>query len=693
MRTGLKAIALCLCMAGVSNGFAADPNPLVAMKKDKMFQTLGPALHAMTRTAPLKLVPHARVTEKARVNQLFRFDRERGCAVVDVVAAQDTEALVSLMEEMGMQNMTSYGPVVSGCITISDLESVAASELVHFARPAAATTHVGLVTTQGDRSMRTDEVRDNLGVDGRGVRVGILSDSFECLQGPLFEGNPFTTVTQDITNDDLPPDVVILSDSTSEDCTDEGRAILQLVHDVAPGAAGAFHTASNGQADFAKGILELAYQAGSDVIVDDVIYFAEPMFADGIIAQAADTVKSWGIPYFSAAGNNARDSYESEFRPSGDFGLIGERHDFDPNKDSDPLQWITVGADGVTVISFQWDEPYFTVSGEPGAASDLDFLFYFDDDSPVDICNPDGLPVVCQIPGTADSLGGDPVEVIAISNGLNKPINVNISIELFSGPAPKLIKYVVFGRSGFTPNEFDTQSPTIYGHSNAAGAEAVGAATFSQTEEYPQPDPLGLVDVECIPACLNDFSSAGGVPILFDQEGNRLAAPEIRLKPGITGPDGGNTTFFSRDNIRDGDEFPNFLGTSASAPHVAAATALAISARGEGLAQDGRFRLCKPEDNENVQVEPSKALALLNTGARFRDCEELQPDDYLDALRATAQDMSLRVFSTDRFPPERGGGTAVAVPEVPDAPQGFDFDTGFGFIDAEEFFEAVAELD
>jgi hypothetical protein len=204
---------------------------------------------------------------------------------------------------------------------------------------------------------------------------------------------------------------------------------------------------------------------------------------------------------------------------------------------------------------------------------------------------------------------------------------------------------------------------------------------FSHTEEFPQPDPLGLVDVKCIPACLNFYSSAGGVPILFDQQGKRLAAPELRLKPEITGPDGGNTTFFFLDSNRDDDEFPNFFGTSASAPHVAAATALAISARGEGIAQDGRFRMCRPEDKENVQVEPSKALELLNAGARFRDCEELQPDDYLDALHATAQDMTLRAF------PATDGGTAVPVPN----PKGFDFDTGFGFIDAVEFLKVVAD--
>lgn len=55
------------------------------------------------------------------------------------------------------------------------------------------------------------------------------------------------------------------------------------------------------------------------MVVDDVIYLAEPMFQDGIIAQSVDSVVARGVAYFSAAGNNARQSYQSRFRPSGKF--------------------------------------------------------------------------------------------------------------------------------------------------------------------------------------------------------------------------------------------------------------------------------------------------------------------------------------------------------------------------------------
>src|SRR5262249_25226969 len=150
-------------------------------------------------------------------------------------------------------------------------------------------------------------------------------DSYNCKGG----------ASADIGTGDLPATVNVLSDLSGSACssaTDEGRAMMQIVHDVAPGAALAFYTASNGTANFANGILALRQTGGARVIVDDELYFAEPMFQDGVIAQAVDSVVQQGALYFSAAGNFANHSYESAFRGSGIIGSTtgGERHDFDP---------------------------------------------------------------------------------------------------------------------------------------------------------------------------------------------------------------------------------------------------------------------------------------------------------------------------------------------------------------------------
>src|SRR6185369_1220061 len=98
--------------------------------------------------------------------------------------------------------------------------------------------------------------------------------------------------------------------------TDEGRAMAQIVHDVAPGAAIMFETAFNGMASFANSIIDLASH-GAKVIVDDVTYFAETAYQDGPIAQAINQVVAGGAVYFSAAANDGRNGFEAVYSDSG----------------------------------------------------------------------------------------------------------------------------------------------------------------------------------------------------------------------------------------------------------------------------------------------------------------------------------------------------------------------------------------
>lgn len=613
--------------------------------------------------------------------------------VVDIVARNDASVLAQNLRSRGVEVYAVAGRIISAAVSPNFLATVADYQAVHRVHVAAAKTSAGRVTTQGDRSMQTDRVRETFDVDGSGLRVGALSDSFNCRFTPL-SSSPFTTAAEDFANDELPRDVDVLSDITNAGCTDEGRAILQLVHDVAPGARGAFHTAFNGQADYAEGIRRLAVEAGSDIIVDDVFYTTEPMFSDGIVAQAVNQVRSWGVAYYSAASNHGRKSYESPFRPSAEVGLAGVRHDFDPGPGVDTLQSVTVAAETDTSLSFQWNEPYFSVSGAPGSASDIDVLFYFDDGSLVPVCN--GALEVCQLPGVATNTGGDPIELPRIRNTSTAAVNVNIAIELFAGTPPTLMKYIYFeDPSVFTLNEFDTQSGTVFGHMNATGAETVGAAAFTQTEEFPQPAPL--LGTPCVPACVNDYSSAGGTPVFFDTDGNPLPVPEVRLKPGVVGPDGGNTSFFFADSIRDDDNLPNFFGTSAAAPHVAAAAALVFERTESGLSEIDsgaeKWTICERVVKDKRVVfktkerRPKQAQALIESGkATFRACGAFSADEVITLLRATAQDMRLRAF------PANAVGEVGIATEV-DSPEGFDFDTGFGMVDLVAAFEALPDSD
>ncbi len=110
--------------------------------------------------------------------------------------------------------------------------------------------------------------------------------------------------------------------------TDEGRAMAEIIHDVAPAADMAFHYRPVRTGILCTGITALA-NAGCKVITDDIIYFAEPFFQDGVIAQAVDKVKQKGISYFASAGNKDVRSYESEYR-STDFYPFRNRGRYSP---------------------------------------------------------------------------------------------------------------------------------------------------------------------------------------------------------------------------------------------------------------------------------------------------------------------------------------------------------------------------
>ena len=228
------------------------------------------------------------------------------------------------------------------------------------------------VISQGDTAQRSDIARKKYGVNGKGVKVGVLSDSYNNLgtakkgvkQGELpGPGNPFQF--------HKPVDVLEDLDSGGED---EGRAMLEIVHDVAPGSTLAFHTAFLGEADFAQGIQDLA-DKGCQVIADDVSYFDEPFFQDGIIAQSVDESKKKGVAYFSSAGNDWLNSYEYAYQSS-DVELLGPGAGTAQNFSAagDPpvyAQPVYIPPGGTLVSSFQWDQSSYTASGV-GASSDLD---------------------------------------------------------------------------------------------------------------------------------------------------------------------------------------------------------------------------------------------------------------------------------------------------------------------------------
>jgi subtilisin family serine protease len=480
----------------------------------------------------------------------------QGLIGIDAIASgNDGSSLLQSLQALGLTHGSYYKKVVSGFFPADKIDALETLAGLHYAAAAHAPLRsAGSVVTQGDRSMKADMARSNFGATGRGTKVGILSDSYNALGG----------AAAGVASGDLPADAQILLDVAGPGLVDEGRAMAELVHDIAPEAKIAFHTALTGQAGFANGIRALA-DAGCQIIVDDIAYLNEPFFQDGIIAQAVEEVSKRKVTYFSAAGNHSDNSYEAPFVNS-HFELPGgwgQPHNF---ANGDWLQSITIAPGQSIRITLQWDDPFFSVTGSAGTKTDMDMLVFL------------GGVLFPNLSAIDDNLAsGDPVEILGLFNGGAAPVTIELALAKYAGPDPRLVKWVNFANSNFPPFiEYLNNASTVVGHANAESAIAVGATAWFNTPAFNPALPVPMI---------NNFSSRGGAPVFFQPDGKRtgLGTGKYRNKPDLVGPDGGNTTFFTFDIANDDDPFPNFFGTSAAAPHVAGVAALMQSVRNNTL--------------------------------------------------------------------------------------------------------------
>ncbi|MGZ8524352.1 MAG: MBG domain-containing protein, partial [Chitinophagaceae bacterium] len=489
-------------------------------------------------------------------NEIFILDNS-GKVMIEVVSktANDNTLKADLIA-LGMTSIVDNGPhifVITGFFPINNLPQLNGNARIEYVRPLyPAISNAGQVTTQGDSTMRSHNVRGRFGVDGSGVKIGVISDSY----------NSKLVAQNDVDQGDLPgiksggqlndnPEPVQVLEDLPQRGNDEGRAMLQIVHDVAPKSKLAFRTGFLTAGHFAKGIQELAdpYLAGGpcDVIVDDITYVTEPFLQDGKVAQAVDQVAAQGVTYFSSAGNFGNKSYESVFNGVTNTSVIatGQIHQFG-GAAADIYQTVNLKPGSYTIV-LQWSDEFHSLGSADGVQTDMDLYLV-------------GANGYTLFGFNRSNLFGDPFEVCPFT--VKEETLAKLMVVRAAGINNVRFKYIIF-RGDATIQDYPSGTSTIVGHPNANGAIAVGAMLYANFPAFTPVWP-GVAS----------FSSRGGTSTLKNN------VFTIRNKPELIGPNGVNTTVnLGGAAFNDGDPYPNFFGTSAAAPHAAAVGALLIQGR------------------------------------------------------------------------------------------------------------------
>ncbi|MGB7293421.1 MAG: S8 family serine peptidase [Thermodesulfobacteriota bacterium] len=485
-----------------------------------------------------------------------KYDQEGMAQVYITLYELNQENLDKLKSEgVNIEIYDESQNLVQGKIEPDNIDNISALPFVKFIDlPNYGFNNAGSVQTEGDAVLMADEAREAFGVDGMGIKVGVISDGIDGLTESLGTGDlppgginiPTSPLTGGgISIDDPCPG---FSPATSTpgarpDVTTgaEGTAMLEIIHDVAPGVELYFAPGLASDLEHRRSRRCLTEEV--DIIADDIAFFnAGPYDGTSAVSQEGTDSVLAGVSNFIAVGNDALNHYQGMFSDTDGDGV----HEFDVslgqpfNDNSGETLNITIPAGAVVSITLQWNDPF------GGSGNDYD-LFLVTPGDPADVLT------AGVISGSINFQDGDdnPAETISgLLNDTGVPVTVGIVI---IDP----LKVLALGNA--SPREFDLF--------------VLGIPDIPGLDEFhvPQSSVPNNSDADLV--CSIGASGLGVLQSINDIRPYSSRGPtnDGRIKPELVAPDGVSITGAGGFSVP-------FFGTSAAAPHAAGVAALILEA-------------------------------------------------------------------------------------------------------------------
>ena len=609
---GFVAAVLAAVTVSVSAQKAAQVD---SSKLTTVLQTLASAVpQDDARAVAQNRTPTARVTREALPKAVRDAMATRRLRMNDANEVQ-VYILMSAVNDERLAQLRAGGAIieipdparrrVQARVPATRLRSIAALPFVDFIRLPTYARHLsGLTTTEGDRILRADAVRQQGSLDGTGVRVGVVSDGLKgvfaggCTNCSGLSGGPIAT-------GDLPDSVGVrnssgvLVSSTGgiagrsfqqngdleglppavpacgfDGAGAEGTAMLEIIHDLAPGARLSFANIDT-DLSFVQAVNFLA--STNDIVVDDLGFFGEAYDGSSVVSTGTATaLNNPAYPiraYFTAVGNSADEHYYGVYQDSGieatslaAVGDTGHLHLFQQSDNTtdvlglgaQPYNLIALPNGGEVLIFLSWDDPM------GGSANDYDLFLVEKTTGQVVAASNDPQRGAQDPQEFIDFVnnGASGYFEIVVQNYHNaaQPRHLNLySFEpecAFDGP-----QTLAAGRH--ERHNFNTATYSVTAQSDAGGSPAAvisvgaicSASAAASTRFLTNPN-----------ASCNDTTNS--TVEFFSSQG---PTTDGRTKPDVSAIDGVSVSGA-------GSFGTTFFGTSAAAPHAAAIAALTAQA-------------------------------------------------------------------------------------------------------------------